>query len=359
MAPGEPLGPAARPEVTREGEQPTLRPVNAAGIRGWHAAVALALTLCATAPAASQGQQQAQQPPPTAQQPPVQEAHAAVPPHATSHASPTPQQSPAQAPAPATAAPNAAPAPALAPTRGPPPTSPRLQSARHTDAHADRVILSSTAETHPKGTIFLSSYELIFLSAGYAFSDRLQASVTGFTNFDGAIADFALKANLLRSRWLRVSAQSGIELLRAGEEDLDEGQPRGFLLGRIGATAQICFELACRASLSLSGMLLAHDDADILLPLGLAAGFTARLGSAVSLLLEYGSLFNAARDLPFLELPAYAVAYGARIAAYRSWALDITLIRLIDSDDRIATGEPELFKFMGVPFFAFTYRFLP
>jgi hypothetical protein len=226
------------------------------------------------------------------------------------------------------------------------------QSARHTDAHADRVILVPTAETHPAGTLFLSSYEVIVPSIGYAFTDRLHASVTGLTDLDSAFVELNVKANLLRSRALRVAVLSSIDYA-SGEDDGE------LLFGRAGITAQLCFELACRTSLSLSAMLVAHDELDTILPMGIGAGFTAQLGEDLVALLEYSALINAAREFEFIDLPVYLVGYGLRIAPRPSWALDLTFLRTMESDDEIRAGDASVFDLLGVPFLAFTYRFRP
>jgi hypothetical protein len=226
------------------------------------------------------------------------------------------------------------------------------QSARHTQAHADRVILVPTAETHPIGTLFLSSYEVIVPSIGYAFTDRLHASVTGLTDLDSAFFELNVKANLLRSPALRVAVLSSIDYA-SGDDDGE------LLFGRAGVTAQICFELACRTSLSLSAMLVAHDELDTILPMGVGAGFTAQLGEDLAALLEYSALINAAREFEFIDLPVYLVGYGLRIAPKRSWALDLTFLRSMESDDEIRSGDAGLFDLLGVPFLAFTYRFRP
>lgn len=226
------------------------------------------------------------------------------------------------------------------------------QSARHTDAHADRVILVPSAETHPAGTLFASTYDIVLLSAGYALTDRLQSSITGTTNGKSAFAELNLKANLLRSRWLRLALLSSIDYVRGQNAG-------GFIFGRLGGTAQICFELACRSSLSLHAMLVVHDEPDTVLPIGLGAGFTAYLSSHVSALLEYSVLINAARDLPLITLPIYLVGYGIRISTHPSWALDITFLRRMRSDEQIRTGGASVFDLLGVPLLAFTYRGKP
>jgi hypothetical protein len=225
-------------------------------------------------------------------------------------------------------------------------------SARHTDAHADRVLLVPTAETQPDGTIFASSYEIVLLSAGYALSDRLHISTTGTTDLTNTFAELNLKANVLRSRWLRIALQSSIDYIRG-----KRGGP--LLFGRVGGTAQICFELACRTSLSLAAMVVVHDEPDTILPLGLGAGFTARMSPSLSLLLEYSMLFNAARNLPLISLPVYLAGYGVRFSSHPSWALDLAFLRSMKSDDRIRVVAPTLFDLLGVPLLAFTYRGRP
>jgi hypothetical protein len=225
-------------------------------------------------------------------------------------------------------------------------------SARHTDAHADRVLLVPTAETHPKGTLFATAYDLVVLSAGYALSDRVQTSVTGTTDGHGGFVDLDLKANVLRSRFLRVAVLTSIDFVHTREgEDL--------LLGRIGASGQFCFELACRTSVTLHAMLIGQDEPDTLLPVGIGAGFIARVSSALSVLLEYDMLVNASRDLEFIDLPVFAVGYGARISTAPSWALDVALLRRMQSDASVRVTPPQLFDLLGVPLLAFTYRGVP
>jgi hypothetical protein len=237
---------------------------------------------------------------------------------------------------------------AASPARAAPDEQPAQQSARHLDAHADRVLLVPSAETHPGGTLFGSSYEVLLLSGGYALTDRVQASITGFTDLTFGILDLNLKANLLRSPGLRIAALSGIDVLHGENEDV--------LAGRAGTTFQICFELACRSSLSLHATLVLHDQPNLILPLLFGAGFTVRISDDVSGLLEYSGLANPARDLELIELPVYLIGYGARISTHPSWALDLALLRPLQSERGIRVGAPKLFEFFGVPLVVFTYR---
>lgn len=229
-----------------------------------------------------------------------------------------------------------------------PTPAPSEKSARHADAHADRVILVPTAETHPAGSLFASSYEILVLSVGYAPTDRLQFSITGLTDLDNHFIELNLKTNLLRSRWVRIAAQSSIDSIG--------GNSQSEIFGRAGGTLQLCFELRCGTSLSLAGTLIVFDEPNTVMPAGFGAGFTMRLGDDLSALLEYTALINAARDIGFVDLPVYLVAYGLRIAAHSNWALDIALMRRMQSDREIRTGTTKVFDLLGVPFVAFTYR---
>ena len=235
------------------------------------------------------------------------------------------------------------------PSSKPTAAAPLLEkSARHTDAHADRVILVPTAETQPMGTLFASSYELLLLGVGYAPTDRLHLSIVGVTDLDNRFVEANIKVNLLRSRFIRFAAQSSIDNIG--------GNGQSEIFGRAGATLQICFELRCATSLSVAGMLVLFDEPNTVLPAGFGAGFTMRLNDDLSALLEYSALINAARDIGFIDLPAYLVGYGLRIAARTNWALDIALLRRMQNDREIRSGALKLFDVLGTPFVAFTYR---
>jgi hypothetical protein len=222
---------------------------------------------------------------------------------------------------------------------------------RHTSAHADRVVLVPTAETQPQGTLFLSSYEIVGGGAGYAFSDRLHASVVGVTNLDALWVEINVKANLLRSRWLRIAVQTSVDYARGEDEEIP--------FGRVGGTFQLCFDLPCRSSLSAAATVVAHDAPDTLLPLGVGLGVIGYLSDELSLLLEYAGVLDATENLELIDLPVYLVSYGIRISGHPSWALDLALARGLESDDGLRTGDVGVFDLLGVPLAAFTYRCEP
>src|SRR5207249_1867311 len=140
---------------------------------------------------------------------------------------PLPAPSAPQAPSPAVVAPTPAPVVTDAPTQvpgatpapvviadAPPPYVPEKRPGesandiRFTDAHADRVVLGSTAETHPQGTFFFSDYEVILLQFGYAVTDSLQLSVAGLPPLakeQPYFFDFGLKLNVARTDVFRAA----------------------------------------------------------------------------------------------------------------------------------------------------------
>ena len=225
-----------------------------------------------------------------------------------------------------------------------------MRTARYVDAHADRVLLSPTAAPHPEGTVYRTNYELLFIQAGYALTDRTQVSIAGVTDFtNNVIAELTLKANVYRGRALRVALLSAIDLLVADDENL--------ALGRVGGTVQWCFEVVCHSSLSVSLMAVLHDEPDLLFPLGAAAGLVVRVSDVASVLLEYSGLFNAAGDIAIVSFPQFLVSYGVRLSGSPHWSLDLALMRRMETLKRSDLPEQELFALLGLPLVAFTYRF--
>jgi hypothetical protein len=148
------------------------------------------------------------------------------------------------------------------------------------EPHADRVVLSPTAYTHPKGTFFVSSYDVVVLQAGYAVTDRTQisATVTPPLGQPGevrmALLDLTLKTALVQEGLVRVAALGSVSGLATNE-------PTALLVGRVGGVAQLCFRLACSSSLSLSSNVLL-------------------LGPVVLMASSVGAIIEAGRHLSFI-----------------------------------------------------------
>ena len=135
------------------------------------------------------------------------------------------------------------------PTYAPPP-DPRVEQRRLRtgEAHADHVILMPTAYTHPAGTVYFSSIDIVLLQAGYAISDDTQVTLSGTPPLgeDNVFPlDLSLKNAFVNEGPVRVAAIGSI----TGIAGLDEGN---FFLGRIGGAAQLCFDTPCKSSASVA-----------------------------------------------------------------------------------------------------------
>jgi hypothetical protein len=227
--------------------------------------------------------------------------------------------------------PPSADAPAPQPDRDPS----ALRDRRYADAHVDRVVFFPTAETHPEGTFYVSSYEVVVLQAGYAVSDRTQVTVTAMPPLEREAIlpfDLTLKTVLARTPEVRVAALGSVSGISG--TDLGTG-----VVGRVGGVVQLCFEWACRSSVSLSTNVALVGPAIFV---GNSAGIILRASPHVSALLELeaaipigttGNQFNG-----------IAVAPGIRFSG-EHFALDLAFAHALD----VLEGP-------ALPFIAATYR---
>jgi len=214
-----------------------------------------------------------------------------------------------------------------------------LDSARIANAHADRVVLLPTAYTHPSGTFYLSSYDIVLLQAGYAFDDTTQLTFTGVPPLTEDViipVDLSLKTALIRASSVRVAAIGSI----SGLFGLEEG---GALLGRVGGVTELCFDDSCESSASIGTTLVLAGPAMIVAN---GAGVIWRVASFAALMLEVDTLMPIGREAG--EIHAIAVAPAVRFP-FRNWALDLGFVRPLDS-----AGPVEV-----LPLVVFSYRFLP
>ncbi len=262
--------------------------------------------------------------PPTAPAPPVAVAPTLVPPAYVAPAYVGPQRS-------GVVAPPAAPLTA-ARSRGP-------SKARIADAHLDRLVIQPTAMTHPEGTFYMSSTDIVFLQLGYAFTDSTQITLTGTPPLgEDAIypLDLTLKTNLHAEGPVRVAALGSLTGLFGFEEG-------GFVVGRAGAVTQLCFDRACESSANVAMTVLLAGPALMAVP---GAGFIWRVAPWGAILFEADTLMPIGSEAG--EYHGAAVSAGFRFP-YRTWALDLTLLRPLGAED-----PPPV-----VPLLTFTYRFLP
>lgn len=196
-----------------------------------------------------------------------------------------------------------------------------------------------TAYTHPEGTFYVSSYEIVMLQVGYAFSDDAQISLTGLPPISEDILvplDLTVKWRFFEEGLARFAFLGSV----TGLFGLDEGD---FVVGRVGGVGQMCFSEACTSSLNFGTTALLAGPATIL---ATGLGLIGELTSWAHLLVEADLLtplgteatqFNGLAGSAVIRFPA------------RSWALDLGAIASLDA----AGGN------QAIPWLAVGYRFLP
>jgi uncharacterized membrane protein len=218
----------------------------------------------------------------------------------------------------------------------PAPTSAfELRDRRYADAHVDRVLILPTAETHPEGTFYLSSYEIVLLQAGYALSDRTQVTLTFMPPLPKEKIlplDLSLKTVLVRAPDFRVAALGSV----SGIAGLEEGTA---LVGRVGGVVQLCLERTCGSNVSVGTSVALAGPAIVA---GNGAGVIIRATRVLSVLMEFDASIPLGTAIN--QLNGLAFASGIRLSG-EHLGLDLAIARRIDVLDAIT-----------VPFIAATYR---
>jgi hypothetical protein len=202
-------------------------------------------------------------------------------------------------------------------------------------------MFAPTAETHPKGSFYATSYYIALLQLGYALSDTTQISITATPPLGPehvVPGDVSIKTVLLRSPHVSVAAiasASGI----VGVEEFS-----GFL-GRAGAVASFCVDATeCRLSFSLASDVALAGPASLLFNGG---GLSYRAGRIVSLIVELDTLI----PLGSVAGEANGVLGGAAVRlSGRAWGVDLGLFK---------AGKAGADASDVLPFLAASYRFVP
>jgi hypothetical protein len=224
---------------------------------------------------------------------------------------------------------------------------------RYRDANADRVVLGSTAETHPKGTFFISDYEILLVQLGYAVTDELQLEIAGvppIVKNQPYYVDLGAKLNLYRGDSFRAALTGGFDIVTTG----GTGPSGPYYGGRLGAIGQICFngDGTCRSSLSLNVGTILTSGANEVLPIYGSAGFIFNVSKLVSILAEPATLGALGTGSSNVGAGAFFVLdYGVRIAG-PNFGVDLTFIEPVAT----TSGSFDNPFILGYPFVAFTYR---
>lgn len=214
---------------------------------------------------------------------------------------------------------------------------------RFIDANADRVVLFSTAETHPAGTFFFSDYQLLLLQFGYAVTDSIQIALTGtppVIEDQPYFFDLSIKGNVVRSDQFRAAIIGSLDAVFA---DRDEA-----FGARVGGVGQLCFTSDCWSSLSFNLNAFVHDEIGEYLPVLGAMGLIGRISELFAFLVEPSYAFVVG-DSDVAGVDGFLLTYGARLSG-RHWGLDVAFLKPIGED--FDTGP----FIMGIPWLSFTYR---
>lgn len=221
------------------------------------------------------------------------------------------------------------------------PTEPILSAPRFRDAHIDRLLLSPTAETHPRGSFYVTDYEVFFLQLGYAVTDSTQISLSATPPLGEAgvvPADISVKTVLFREPHVSVAAIGSATGILGFEE------VNGFI-GRAGAAATFCTEATeCRLSFSMSTNVTLVGPASLLFS---GAGLNYRAGRIVSIIAEINSLIPLGEVIG--EANGLVGGVGARLSG-RAWGVDLSLLKAGKAGSNAAPL---------IPFVAATYRYVP
>jgi len=217
----------------------------------------------------------------------------------------------------------------------------RLGAPRYRDAHHDRLLFAPTAETHPRGSFYASSYYIVVLQVGYAVTDDTQISLTATPPLgeEGILpGDLSVKTVLLRAPRVTLAAIASASGILGFEE------VSGFL-GRAGGVVTFCADAdACRLSFSMSTNVALAGPASILFS---GAGFSYRAGGIVSLVAELDTALPLAE--PVGEANGLLGGAAVRLSG-RAWGVDLGLMRA----GKARAGMSGFF-----PFLAATYRYAP
>ena len=203
------------------------------------------------------------------------------------------------------------------------------------DPQADRGVLAPTAYTHPKGTYYVSDYDVVLFEAGYALTDDTQISLTGLPPLaEGLVVlDVTLKSTLYRAGRVRVAGLGSAS--GGGAKTIGV-----FGIGRVGGVVQLCLETACKNSLSLS------SNVTLAGVLFMVNGVSAivRASRTVSFLAELDTLVPLNNDAG--EVNGGLVGGGLRFHG-TNWGFDASLMHVLGGDN------------VTFPLVALTYRSSP
>lgn len=202
-------------------------------------------------------------------------------------------------------------------------------------------MFAPTAETHPRGSFYATSYYIVLLQLGYAITDSTQISLTAVPPIGPeriVPGDISIKSTLLRTPHVSLAAIGSASGILGFEEF------SGFL-GRAGAVATFCAEeRECRLSFSVGSNVALAGPASVLFN---GAGVSYRAGRIVSLIAELDTILPLGE--PVGEANGLLGGVAVRLSG-RAWGVDLGLLK---------AGKARAEASELLPFLAASYRFVP
>lgn len=197
------------------------------------------------------------------------------------------------------------------------------------EASVDRGLLSPTALTQPSGSVTLSDYEVVGVSASVGILGRAQLSVGAMSwGLPFGVAG-SLKVRMLSIQRVHVAVIGAAAYWRQ-----QKYVANAFLL--FGAASSLCLDEACRSvasAFAITGR--QYNDMDDAgpsssRPLLLGAGLVLRVAESLALVLESSAFrgFDCTRSYSSCAALTYLSGGGVRLMRGRLWADVALLVRL-------------------------------
>jgi hypothetical protein len=217
------------------------------------------------------------------------------------------------------------------------------------DANIDRTFFLPTAETHPKGSLTFSDYELLLFGLTYAVTDNFQFTGTTLVPLSSEmpfVGQLSAKLRFLSEGRLKMAGVAGFWFFNAPKgQDAED-----LVIGSVGGVASVCLDDACGGLLSVSGTMSQSNQDDTSKILFYGASLVHPLTRRIKVLLEIDTATAFLRG-ESKDLDGYLFNYGLRFFQ-GDIAGDVGFLKPmgegVDSDDLP----------LGFPFINFSYRSL-
>lgn len=223
-----------------------------------------------------------------------------------------------------------------------------VESMRTDDANADHIVLGSTAFTAPRGSVYFSDYDILFIQGGVAVTDNFQLTATSWLPVvpdQPFFLDLSGKFAFLQTSRFHMAGIASLLVMTNAGVDVP-------VVGRLGLVGTACITENCYVNASVSALFWFTDATTRAVPVTLNFGLVAKVAGIFSLMAEVNGLaavgdFGSSSSALFDE--GVLIGYGIRLSN-RNFGFDLSFVK------PIIRGVDEFKLVLGVPWLAFTYR---